>query len=88
MSRFIIYHKPASHAGLFFINMATLSIMNDLGGITIKVQNDNKKVEKLDFLSELIRMDKDQINDMIKAKSKKPKLICPLIIIKKDIQNK
>lgn len=55
--------------------------MNDLGGITIKVQTDNKTVDKLDFLSELIRMDKDQINEMIKAKSKKPKLICPIVVL-------
>ncbi len=55
--------------------------MDDLGGIHMKDKSERKSISKADFLAELIRMDKDQINDMIKAKSKQPKLICPIILL-------
>lgn len=43
--------------------------------------SNRKSMDKFDFLTELIKMDKDQINQMIKEKSKQPKLICPIIVL-------
>ena len=34
---------------------------------------------KIDFLSELINMDRNEINQFIKDKGKGPKLICPIV---------
>lgn len=50
----------------------------------MKEKSEKKSISKIDFLSELIRMDKDQINQMIKDKSKQPKLICPIITLRHE----
>lgn len=50
----------------------------------MKKTEDKKSMSKVDFLSELIKMDKEQINQMIKEKSKQPKLICPIIILRHE----
>lgn len=50
----------------------------------MKKTEDKKSISKVDFLSELIKMDKEQINQMIKEKSKQPKLICPIIPLRHE----
>lgn len=37
-------------------------------------------LDKMDFLDQLISMDKDQINLFIKQNGKQPKLICPIVV--------
>jgi hypothetical protein len=40
----------------------------------------SSSMSKADFISELTKMSKDDINQFIKANGKKPKLICPFIV--------
>lgn len=42
--------------------------------------SDKKSLIKEDFLEELSRMSKDDIDKLIRDKGKQPKLICPFIM--------